>query len=219
VNAATSPEGLKSPQKVRMTLTVQGMGFDPFTVEHEEKCHTDRWPQAGRQLPVVFDANDHDRLEVQWDDVPPRDASVPPPPAAPQPAPAAQQDIHTVTWTSGDEVPAEMKGMFDEAFKRFGDVKTSHHVETKVIDLSNDPAARAQVLGPVEQMTGMDLDGDGKVGGAGAPPASPPSTAPPAPSSGDDAVSRLERLAALHRQGVLTDEEFAQQKAKLLDSI
>ncbi len=34
-----------------------------------------------------------------------------------------------------------------------------------------------------------------------------------------DAVAQLESLAALHQQGVLTDEEFAEKKAKLMDQI
>lgn len=34
--------------------------------------------------------------------------------------------------------------------------------------------------------------------------------------SSDDVVSKLERLAKLKEQGILTDEEFAQQKAKIL---
>lgn len=35
-------------------------------------------------------------------------------------------------------------------------------------------------------------------------------------ASGDDVVSKLERLAALHEKGILSDEEFAQQKSRLL---
>ena len=40
----------------------------------------------------------------------------------------------------------------------------------------------------------------------------------PAPKAQDDSdiVSKLERLAAMREKGILTDEEFAQQKAKLL---
>lgn len=45
-----------------------------------------------------------------------------------------------------------------------------------------------------------------------APP--PPAPAAAAPSS--DLVSQLKELAALKEQGVLTDEEFATQKARLL---
>ena len=37
---------------------------------------------------------------------------------------------------------------------------------------------------------------------------------PPAPE--DDATTQLQNLAALHTQGVLTDEEFAAAKAKIL---
>src|SRR3954465_1282178 len=40
--------------------------------------------------------------------------------------------------------------------------------------------------------------------------------APPAPAAQADPVEQLEKLAALHAQGALTDEEFAAQKAKLL---
>src|SRR4051794_17465325 len=49
------------------------------------------------------------------------------------------------------------------------------------------------------------------------PYAAPP-PAPPAPAAGigDDVIQRLTQLGQLHEQGVLTDEEFTQQKAKLL---
>ena len=35
-------------------------------------------------------------------------------------------------------------------------------------------------------------------------------------TSGEDTLSQLERLQKLHQQGVLTDEEFAQHKARIL---
>jgi hypothetical protein len=38
---------------------------------------------------------------------------------------------------------------------------------------------------------------------------------PPAPAT-HDPLAQLKELAALHEQGVLTDDEFAAQKAKLL---
>ena len=49
------------------------------------------------------------------------------------------------------------------------------------------------------------------------PPPPPPAAAPP-PSAGptDDMISRLQQLGQLHDSGVLTDEEFAQQKARVL---
>ena len=38
----------------------------------------------------------------------------------------------------------------------------------------------------------------------------------PEPPAEDDATAQLQKLAALHTQGVLTDEEFAAAKAKAL---
>ena len=40
---------------------------------------------------------------------------------------------------------------------------------------------------------------------------------PPASDSFDERMYRLERLAKLHADGALTDEEFAEQKRRLLD--
>jgi Short C-terminal domain len=46
-----------------------------------------------------------------------------------------------------------------------------------------------------------------------------PAPAAPAPaSSGDDTLTQLQKLADLKSQGILTDEEFAAQKAKILGS-
>jgi Short C-terminal domain len=45
--------------------------------------------------------------------------------------------------------------------------------------------------------------------------AEPAYAEPPAPS-GPDPIEQLKQLAELHSQGVLTDQEFAAQKARLL---
>jgi hypothetical protein len=44
--------------------------------------------------------------------------------------------------------------------------------------------------------------------------APPPAAAPPE----DDKFAQLEKLAELNKQGILTDEEFAAEKAKILAS-
>jgi hypothetical protein len=50
-----------------------------------------------------------------------------------------------------------------------------------------------------------------------APAAAPAAPAPaPAQPSMDDKIEQLRKLGELHEQGILTDEEFAAQKAKLL---
>jgi hypothetical protein len=43
-----------------------------------------------------------------------------------------------------------------------------------------------------------------------------PQYAPQPPAEEDDSTAQLQKLAALHTQGVLTDEEFAAAKAKIL---
>ena len=45
----------------------------------------------------------------------------------------------------------------------------------------------------------------------------PQQAAPPAEETGGDMVEQLERLAELKDKGILTDEEFAAQKAKILN--
>lgn len=44
----------------------------------------------------------------------------------------------------------------------------------------------------------------------------PPPPAPVAAAGGDDLISQLEKLGDLRANGVLTDAEFEQQKARLL---
>ena len=44
----------------------------------------------------------------------------------------------------------------------------------------------------------------------------PPPAAPPAAAPEDSDVAKLQQLADLHSQGVLSDEEFAAAKAKVL---
>jgi hypothetical protein len=44
----------------------------------------------------------------------------------------------------------------------------------------------------------------------------PTYAAPPPPPPAEDPIAKLKELAALRDQGILTDQEFADQKAKLL---
>jgi hypothetical protein len=52
------------------------------------------------------------------------------------------------------------------------------------------------------------------------PPPAPvaPAPAAPAPDPMDVKMAELEKLGRLHESGVLTDEEFAAEKAKILNS-
>jgi uncharacterized membrane protein YdbT with pleckstrin-like domain len=57
-----------------------------------------------------------------------------------------------------------------------------------------------------------ELNAEKKAGRAGAPGPGPEAARP-------DPTEQLERLARLHKDGVLTDEEFAQKKQALLDQM
>jgi hypothetical protein len=76
-----------------------------------------------------------------------------------------------------------------------------------VIDTRGDPGLRDQVLGMLGAH-GVDIDG---LQGHRAAAAS-------SGSDTDDQLARLEKLGQLHATGVLTDAEFADQKAKILGS-
>lgn len=45
-----------------------------------------------------------------------------------------------------------------------------------------------------------------------------PAAPGPAPSAGDDRIERLKNVAALKEQGVLTEEEFEREKARILSA-
>jgi membrane protease subunit (stomatin/prohibitin family) len=51
---------------------------------------------------------------------------------------------------------------------------------------------------------------------AAAQPAPAPAAAPAAPAPDDDPINKLKELANLKDQGILTEAEFADQKAKIL---
>lgn len=52
---------------------------------------------------------------------------------------------------------------------------------------------------------------------AAAPPPPPAAAAPPPPPPTADRLTQLKELGELQRQGVLTDAEFAAEKAKILN--
>ncbi|HSB39524.1 MAG TPA: SHOCT domain-containing protein [Gaiellaceae bacterium] len=85
------------------------------------------------------------------------------------------------------------------------------------------PLARAAMVGGAAYYTGKkvqegreaDAERDARLEELEAQQAPPPAPAPAAAPQ-VDMVEQLERLAKLKEQGILTDEEFAAQKQKLL---
>jgi hypothetical protein len=120
-------------------------------------------------------------------------------------------------------IPPEARAMVDQIRQMFP--QAGMQVESMTLGAEAlGPALRQQIVQGVEQATGRDLDGDGVVGPAGG---QPPGAAPTpmvtvmgaggqVVQPGADSVSLLERLARLHESGAINDEEFEQQKAKIL---
>jgi hypothetical protein len=83
------------------------------------------------------------------------------------------------------------------------------HQQQKAYERQEQQAYAAQ-----QQQAAMDAAAAQAVANAQAAAAPP---APPAPAGGgDDLMAKLSQLAQLHAQGILSDDEFAAAKAKLL---
>jgi hypothetical protein len=99
--------------------------------------------------------------------------------------------------------------------------QVEQHTGMKAEDLSEEQLdAAMEELGiegqePTDQEIAMLEAEEDKA--AGQPAAGSAPVQPAAPSQ-EDLISQLERLGALKAQGILTEEEFAAQKAKLLGS-
>jgi hypothetical protein len=83
----------------------------------------------------------------------------------------------------------------------------ARHQQNKANEQYQEEAYAAQ-----QQQAAMDAAAAQAVANAQAAAA----PAPAAPAAGDDMMAKLQQLATLHAQGILSDEEFAAAKAKLL---
>ena len=78
---------------------------------------------------------------------------------------------------------------------------------TQIVDARNVPGLRAQMIETLKQY-GIQMSN-----------LPTPDVPMEAASSEEDPVAKLEKLSALHKQGVLTDEEFQAAKAKVLGEL
>ncbi|MFC8680617.1 SHOCT domain-containing protein [Microbacterium ureisolvens] len=85
----------------------------------------------------------------------------------------------------------------------------ARHQQQKYYDQSQQQAYEAQA-----QQAAMDQAAAQAVANAQAAQAAQAPAA--APAGGDDMMAKLTQLAQLHAQGILSDDEFAAAKAKLL---
>jgi hypothetical protein len=85
------------------------------------------------------------------------------------------------------------------------------HQQEKAYAQSEQQAYEAQ-----QQQAAMDAAAAQAVANAQAAAPAPAAPAAAAAPAGDDMMAKITQLAQLHAQGILSDEEFAAAKAKLL---
>jgi hypothetical protein len=175
-------DGVYQNCAIQLVVTVEGIA--PYSAEVHQLVPGKKWPQPGMTLPVTVSRSDPQQIKIDFDGVP--------------------------TGAERARLMAEQQA----AIMRGESPPTGFGMGAPGVQfVGGSPAdLPPEKLAALEQMLGMDLDGDGAVGAAQT------QSAAPVDDSADDRLGRLERLAQLRASGALTDAEFAAEKQRILDS-
>jgi hypothetical protein len=194
VVACTAHSGNATHQTCRMHLVVEVDGIAPYSLEHRQMTPARKWPNPGDVLPVVVDRKKHEKLAIEFDQVP---------------------DSREVARRRAEQEAERLRSggaaVGPTGFPSFGGSMSEGSPQVTIVGGTADdipPETRAQL----EQMLGVDIDGDGIVGHGGRVGGFVAGVA------GDDRLAQLERLARLHHSGALDDREFEAEKRRLLGS-
>jgi hypothetical protein len=191
-----------------MHLVVTVPGYQAFTVDDSYIVKVKKWPSPGDSLPIEASQSEPRKFKILWDEVQSWEVEA---------AARAQQMAQMMNQPPGAPGAPGVPGT----------------VPGQPLVMVNGRPATPEELQQYETMTGMDLDGDGRIaGGAPAPPggiqamvagamagqAAQPAPPGDQPGTADDRVAALERLAALKASGALTDAEFEAEKARILQA-
>lgn len=236
------PEAGASSQNIAMTLQIEVEGLAPYEIEDQWMVNRKDTLGFGMSLPVKVDMENPQKVAIDWDEARDEGAAS----TAARRAALASQGPVTAPGASASVGPSGigdplagggMSGMagmgaFGAAAGAFGggfggggepvlDLRNDPELRAKLervlgrdltpgtterIDLQSDPMMAAQVMQVVaahqaeKQMAALGQQ---------------PVTAPES-SGADDATARLERLDALRQSGALSQDEFDEQKRKLL---
>ena len=213
VSSTQAPQGATSGN-CRMHLVVSVPGHQAFAVDDSFLIRVKKWPHAGQTLPIEASRSNPTKFKILWDEIPTwRDT-------------ASSQAAQIAAAMNQQPPPGEAGPQYPPYTPQQG---------TPVVMINGRPASPEE-LKQYEAMTGMDLDGDGRIAGGGAAPGGglvgglianamggmqpppPEGAAAGSPGAVDDRVAALERLAALKASGVITETEFETEKARILDS-
>jgi hypothetical protein len=155
---AMDPRELRAP--CHMNYVVQAPGIPAFAGEQVFEVWTKQWPNPGDDLPVVFDPRKPQKLKIQWDrllshaDSGKLHAEQL---AAQLNASGASGSTSPVPRTTADGTTA--------ISPEITAALASGTVVTPIMVGSSDPDQIRLALLRAEQALGIDLNGDGKVGG------------------------------------------------------
>lgn len=225
------PDRGASSQNIAMTLQVEVEGLAPYEVEDQWMVSSKDTLGFGMALPVKVDQDNPQKVAIDWDAARAEDAQET---AARRAALAAQGPVGAggaVVGASAIGDPLAGGAGFGAAAGAFG---AGMNPAEPVLDLRNDPELREKL----EQVLGRDLTPGSteRLDFASDPQMAAqvmqviaahqaeqqmralgqqPQTAPQG-SSADDTIAQIERLDALRQSGALSQEEFDEQKRKLL---
>ena len=185
-----------SSANCRMHLVVSVPGHPSYATDDEYLVKVKKWPSPGQTLPIEASQSDPRKFKILWNEIPDWDVGV-----AAQAQQLAAAMNQPVAPAPEGQPPAGQGG-------------------TPMVMINGRPATPEE-LKQYEVMTGMDLDGDGRIAGGAAAPAGGlqgmiAGALAQRGQSADDRVGALERLAALKASGALTDAEFQAEKARIL---
>jgi Short C-terminal domain len=169
-----------------MTLQVHAEGITPYEVEDQWMVKAKDTVALSGSIPIKVDRSDHQKVAIDWDLV------------------RSEYEDHKrgrqEALASGAAAPGVVVNSSDR----------------QVINLEGGDLGQAE---EVLRQLGVNVDLDQQIAAsmeAQRAFGSATSNSAPAGVANDDTLSQLERLAGLRDSGALTDEEFEQQKRRIL---
>jgi hypothetical protein len=179
-------------QNCRMQLVVQAQGVPATSAERNELVHHQKWPSPGMTLPVTVDRANPQKFKIEWDEV---------------------QNSRDRAAANAEAMAAMMRG---DTPPGAGPMGAFGGANVQVVNASGtDPRLLPEEKKAKLRMLGIDPDQLAIQQGFG--PAPPQAAAAESDDEVDEQLARLAKLGELRDSGVLTPEEFEQQKKRILE--
>jgi hypothetical protein len=178
-------------ENCEMQLVVQADGVPATSTRKSDMVRADRWPTPGMTLPVTVDRAKPERLKIEWGEI------------------ESSRDRGERT---ADAMAAMMRGEAPAGGLGGANVQVVNASGTDPRLLPEEKKAKLRMLG-------IDPDQLAVQQGFGSAPSQQPPQAAASDSDEevDDQLARLSKLGQLRDAGVLTPEEFEQQKRRILE--